>query len=1301
MMFSQRRRRQVQAALAAATMGAVAAPVFAATATVSVNSTAVGVTPRFMGYNMGHYMPGSNTTAWTQYTGINAFRFWAATGDYEPTDDRAPFGDGVGDLSSFDARKNALRADLRADPSSSNYINWSYFATMFDKTQSGRNKVQLNYDLSELQKIGADVVMQITRSNAAQFEIADWGGKWEQWQHYYSMAYYAAKNYDVQRYQMYNEPDLDDIPIAEWVQRLQLASDAVKSAIEDVNTITGKKLSWSMYAPVAAHQDDTIDTWGKAALSANRTDYAGRPTSYDLFDTYDVHRYSDTGHAADQILFDSKIPQYNPSGQNLPVTYSEFNRYTSGTFSTRSDGLDTPQIAAEFGGIFPGAMSQDVKGMYAFKFNQTQWTSNGQLEPQKTGFHYVDSTDPYNITGSTRAAETYRLAIKAFKGERPRLFQTTSASDSSYDAAASYDPARGNYYFYSVNRNTTEARTVTLNLDGWNVPAGAMISVQEVSAASLGAGKSSQFITVPVSGSKTITFTQPSTSTWLLTAPSIPQAQLDLNPTADAQISHAAPLSNFGALPTAKIDRSAASDDDDAAYLKFSLAGQDKAKIGRAFLHVTGVNSTDNEPVHVYGLINPALDAWTETGINWNNAPDLGAAAADARLGNVGTDALPVGQLAWSAASAEWGIDVTDFVRKHPDTNLSFVLIREQRFAAYGSGTDFHAGDTDTSRISINTREAASGQPRLTLMMTPHPTYFWNTNFNANFSAPASWDAGIAPDGAGAIVVLGDFVTSPHTVAVNAAATVGELRFASLNGYTLSGAATLTLDGGGGAPAAINVYQGDHAIDAPLALATPTTALIDAGRTLTVSKPLSGTSTLTKTGPGALILSAASPSYARAITISGGSVQLTGADASATSGLGTGFVTIQTGGMLLGGDNLTGAGDTYRANMVLAGGAIGSTAVNAAFSGDFTNSAETTSFVDVFDAAAATPVPRDISLTGSGNSTWAGTVVVTPGTLSAGGAFNISRTGGTVAVTSGATLQINPGAAVNLGGAGDALSDGIDRVNILNSSAGGFRADAGTNNVGAISGAGSTTVNAGATLIASSVRQSDLTIVGKLQIRSNGGDDGTSNIGSLAMSNGQLDLRDNDMVIRDAAIGLWDGSQYTGIIGLIASGRDGAAWDGDGIISSSASGSLLTSLGIASADDLGVAGSIWSGQPVASGDVLVRYSYGGDADLDGRITANDYFDIDNGFLTHARAWLNGDFDYNGRVDGDDYFIIDSNYADQSTSLAAAAAGADAPLNDTTPVPDPASASLLALACGAIGARRRRIRASKKIAAAPS
>ncbi|HEX8524418.1 MAG TPA: DNRLRE domain-containing protein [Tepidisphaeraceae bacterium] len=1427
-------------------MAAAPACAFGAPATITATNAQVGVTPRFMGYNMGHYMPGSNTSAWTQYSGINAFRYWASPGDYEPTDDAAPFGDGVTSLTTFDNRKNLLRADLRGNPASNTYVNWTYFNTKFNATQSGRNKATLNYPLSELQKMGADVVMQITRSNASSYQIADWGGKWEQWQHYYAMAFYAAKNYDVQRYQMYNEPDLDtDLPRAEWVQRLQLASDAVKSAIEDVNTMTGKKLSWSMYAPVAGDQDGTVDTWGKDALVANRTDYGGRPTSYDIFDTYDVHRYNSLGSSfiSDQGLFDSKIPVYNASGKNLPVTYTEFNRYSSGSFSKRSDNLDTPLIAAEFGSIIPGAMSQDVKGMYAFKFSQTVWTSSttGNDEKQKTGFHYVSNTGPYNIQGSTRAAETMRLATKAFRGERPRLSQSVSA-DAMYDSVLTVDEGRGNYYFYSVNRNDFDQRDVTLNLSGLNIPAGTVVSYQEVSGNSYGAGRAQQFMTVPAAsgGVQQVAFTQPFSSTWLLTIPKVPQTLLDLPATADAQVSHATPAVNFGLLTSAKVDRSASTADDDATYLKFNLQSTTKAKVGRAFLNVTGSNSTDAAPIHVYGILN---DAWTETGINWSNAPDL-ANAADAQLANVGSDAFPVGQLTWNGVEQEWGIDVTDFIRKHPDDDVSFVLIRENRFDA--DPNNLRPGDTDISQVVVGTRESLSGAPHLSLYLADRPTHIWNTNFNGNMTSAGSWDAG-APSGEGSIALLGDFITSPHTATLDAAMSLGTLNFQSLNAYTVAGSQTLTMSDSAVNLASINVYQGAHTISVPVALSTPTDVYIGNGGSLTMTSALNGVRALTKSGAGSLILSAASPSFTGGATLNGGTVRLTAVDANKVSGLGTGPVVINNGAALvlenvaLGasghpGPDLTlnngatlkavgnssfsksgspmiangsvneavnvtlattSAGDTltiatamrnvvfgssfatinvagpgkvllqsgglassgtysgnwsvnggylqlggpnsggealnalgfkngdakqavsvtinpggtllagvnapqpanvsttpnfFRASIVMAGGDLAATGVDGNFGGTFSNLTSATSRILVYDPTNPS-VARNINFVAGAASSlnnvsglnWAGTVVVSAGSLTTGGALSINRTGGSVSVFGGSTLQIDSGAAVNAGGAIDPFTGGSTSLNIVNNQNATFRITAGSKRVGTLTGAGQTVVDAGASLSAASLGAgARLQINGKMDIRATGG---LLNLATLSVGlNGALDLRDNDLILASG--------DYQTISDAVFNGyRDSVDTAATGIISSAGQTAPGHPI-LAVFDNALLHTDTWpfgSSTTVGSTAFLGRFTYLGDADLNGMVTPDDYGAVDSNLgqtvsTTGGMNWLAGDWTFDGAITPDDYIAIDSNLGlgenNPLTASGLAAQGAAA-------VPEPASvATLLGAACILIARRRR-------------
>src|SRR5207248_665925 len=146
-------------------------------------------------------------------------------------------------------------------------------------------------------------------------------------------------------------------------------------------------------------------------------------------------------------------------------------------------------------------------------------------------------------------------------------------------------------------------------------------------------------------------------------------------------------------------------------------------------------------------------------------------------------------------------------------------------------------------------------------------TYFWNVEGNGNFSAASSWDAG-SPSGAGNVAVLGGFITAPHTVTVDSPNTVGTLTFDSLNGYTVAGNSTLTLDGGG-ASANVNVYKGSHAISAPMALNSGTNISVDPAGGLTIIGALSGNGAITKVGGGTLTISGGN-SYTGATTVSTG-----------------------------------------------------------------------------------------------------------------------------------------------------------------------------------------------------------------------------------------------------------------------------------------------------------------------------------------------------------------------------------------------------------------------------------------------
>src|SRR5438045_5810839 len=137
---------------------------------------------------------------------------------------------------------------------------------------------------------------------------------------------------------------------------------------------------------------------------------------------------------------------------------------------------------------------------------------------------------------------------------------------------------------------------------------------------------------------------------------------------------------------------------------------------------------------------------------------------------------------------------------------------------------------------------------------------------------------------------------------------------------------------------------------------------------------------------------------------------------------------------------------------------------------------------------------------------------------------------------------------------------------------------------------GSTEVQNGATVNTTVIRENALTVSGTATVAANGGPAGTSNVGALTMGpTGKLDLANNDLVIRSGSVGSKVGGSYTGITGLLASGRNGGAWNGNGIMSSSiASG--LNALGVATAEQAGVANSTWSGQQIQPGNILVMYT---------------------------------------------------------------------------------------------------------------
>jgi hypothetical protein len=162
--------------------------------------------------------------------------------------------------------------------------------------------------------------------------------------------------------------------------------------------------------------------------------------------------------------------------------------------------------------------------------------------------------------------------------------------------------------------------------------------------------------------------------------------------------------------------------------------------------------------------------------------------------------------------------------------------------------------------------------------------------------------------------------------------------------------------------------------------------------------------------------------------------------------------------------------------------------------------------------------------------------------------------------------------------------------------------------------------------------------------------------GTAGLWTGKLDLNGNDLVIHNGNLGT--------LTNQIASGNNAGHgyWNGQGNTSSTAASSttFLAALGAIQGS-----GGTFDGQNITATDVLVKYTFYGDANLTGKVDGSDYSRIDNGYLNHLSGWYNGDFNYDGVIDGSDYTLIDNAFNNQGAQLAAQIAALAARVYTTT------------------------------------
>jgi len=435
-----------------------------------------------------------------------------------------------------------------------------------------------------------------------------------------------------------------------------------------------------------------------------------------------------------------------------------------------------------------------------------------------------------------------------------------------------------------------------------------------------------------------------------------------------------------------------------------------------------------------------------------------------------------------------------------------------------------------------------------------------------------------------------------------------------------------------------------------------TTATIDVSTStenLTISGSAAATSgALVKAGTGTLTLSGQNL-HTGGTTVNSGTLNLSGTDSG--TGILRNAVTVNNGAtLLLSSRNALGytvgaevssvtvnAGGTvtnaqasdqgFRTQFIMNGGSVGVTGSGAAI--------HFTSISDSF------PGSHQIeTVASSGTSNWSAPI-------------NIRGTSLDVDTATGTTLNIS---GVMGGGA-----------KILNKSGVGTLALSGVNTY-----SGATNVSGGMLKTVSPILNGaaiSATNNGVIDVPANGTSTGVSNVGAVTINTGgKIDLHDNDMVINYTAGN--GAATYASTVTLIKAGLVSLGGTGSGIASTEVDNATLpgTTLGVADNANVGLATLSGYTIPNASSVVVVKYTWAGDANLDGKVDGSDYALVDTGFAGGGTTWDQGDVDLSGNVNGSDYSQVDTGFASQNGTL-----------------PEPTTLGLLGL--GAMGMLRRRRR----------
>jgi hypothetical protein len=143
-----------------------------------------------------------------------------------------------------------------------------------------------------------------------------------------------------------------------------------------------------------------------------------------------------------------------------------------------------------------------------------------------------------------------------------------------------------------------------------------------------------------------------------------------------------------------------------------------------------------------------------------------------------------------------------------------------------------------------------------------------------------------------------------------------------------------------------------------------------------------------------------------------------------------------------------------------------------------------------------------------------------------------------------------------------------------------------------------------------------------------------------------LDLDDNVMIVDYGN----NADPIEEIYSLLQIGFAGGDWNGYGIRSTAAADDQTDTTAIGAADNQDLGYTTFAGVAVSQNSVLLKYTYYGDANLDGVVNRLDVTITSLGYSFGASGWGDGDFSYSGSVTKEDLTLLAIGYNFQGAPL---------------------------------------------------